>query len=426
MRSDWLIDKAIKMYKDKGENKQMLVFCVDKKHSLQVKQAYIKAGFTKIAHVDSDTPNDDRIKINQDYRDKKLDIIISIQTFTEGVDLPNTGVIQLLRPTLSVVLYIQILGRGTRIKDDKDKLIILDLSNNSYEHGLLDSDFNWNLNNDEPNPNKKVNKIIGRKKNGKITINEDEIEEEYLEIEEMSHNDFLLQNQNGLDIANNENKLKDELIILKFNNLLKELNTKCKIKDIKFESKSENILFYNNWKEFKSYYKNKELLTIIYEEESLKISTGWISSYKGVSEFVNLILKGEVTKFLSKISIYELILKTFTEIKEIHNSKIDLTNLKKKIDDIDKEKCIFKIDKLLSQGTYKFELHTECHNSDLSSRNGWGRFDSISFIEGTKRLKVNNSIKVNNISGYGNSNYPNLNKDILIDILYNNWYKQKQ
>jgi superfamily II DNA or RNA helicase len=70
MRSDWLLNKAIKMYKDKGNNEQMLVFCVDIKHAKQTKQAYIDAGFDSVAIIDSNTPDDERKEINKLYRDK--------------------------------------------------------------------------------------------------------------------------------------------------------------------------------------------------------------------------------------------------------------------------------------------------------------------------------------------------------------------
>ncbi len=420
MRADWLIEKAIKMYQDKGQNKQMLVFCVDKAHSLQVKQAYIDAGYTRIAHVDSDTPDELRKKINQDYRDKKIDIITSIQTFTEGVDLPNTGVVQLLRPTLSIVLYLQILGRGTRIKEDGDKLVILDLSNNSYEHGLLDSNFNWNLNNDEPNPDKKINKIVGKKKNGKITIDLDEIEQEYLEIEEMSHTDFLLQNQNGVEIAKKENEEKDKLIISLYLKLIEILNDKNKIQDLSFSKDVSRILNYNNWDNIKIQYKLKELCNLEYRKDGICINLGW-STQVYFNDYYLPIIKGKLTEFIQKDNIQKLLLDSWKEIKNVYESKTDINDLEKKIVEIEKEKCIFKINELLNKGTFCFKLNriigTYSHNwRDIYS------FNEIVFNSSPNKIKTQDSYEFFN-DGRKSGTHSSAKKEDIIDVLYNYWYK---
>jgi len=425
MRADWLIEKAIKMYKDKGENKQMLVFCVDKAHSLQVKQAYIEAGYTKIAHVDSDTPDEERKKINKDYRDKKIDIITSIQTFTEGVDLPNTGVVQLLRPTLSIVLYLQILGRGTRIKDTGDKLIILDLSNNSYEHGLLDSDFKWNLNNDEPNPNKKINKIVGKKRDGSITIDEDEIEKEYLEIEEMSHNDFLLQNQNGIEIAENENKEKDELLKQQYGELINQLRKYIKINGVTIEDNVEDLINYNNWTTIKLKYNKEKICDIQFEKSSKKInlSSNWYYNidFKKLNQVTIL---GKITEILQKDKINTFVYSSFIKLNKIYESKINIGELKKKIVEIEKEKCIFKINELLNNGIFSFKLKSIVGSYTHNWRNVY-RFDEIIFDSKPSKIKSQDIYSFKN-EGSNSGSHSSAKKDDIIDILYEYWFENKK
>lgn len=417
MRSDWLIAKAIKMYEDKGEDKQMLVFCVDKKHAIQVQKAYENAGHKSIALIDSDTPDDLRKSINKLYREGKLKIIISILTLTEGVDLPNTGVIQLLRPTLSIVIYLQMLGRGTRLKDDKSKLIILDLSNNSYEHGLLDSEFIWNLKNEDPNPNKKINKIGGRKKGGKFTTDVDQIEEEYLEIEEMSHEEYLLQNINGIEIAEKENSDKDKIVESLYKKLGEELNRRCKIPGILFGTSRENLTLYDNWKELKISLNSKELCSIEYSKGVVNMDLGWRNTIPP-QEYFKPIHQGKVVDFTSKQKNLLYITKAFIEIEEVLESKVNIRNLQERAEEIEIEKCIFKINELLESGIYKFQLVKEISNSNFSSRN-WGSFESLEFIDSPKRLKVNNNIRT-----FGNRSleYPNLNKDLVIKVLYKYWY----
>lgn len=423
MRADWLLDKAIKMYKDKGNDEQMLIFCVDKKHAIQTKKAYESKGFKSIAIIDSDTDDITRKSINTLYREKKLKIIVSVQTLTEGVDLPETKVVQLLRPTLSVVLYLQILGRGTRIKEDGSKLIILDLSNNSYEHGLLDSEFVWNLNNDEPNPSKKINKIGGKNKKGRFTIDVDEIEEEYLEVEEMSHEDYLLQNVNGIEIAENENREKDKLVELLYANLCNYLNTKCKIKSISFKTWKENLSQYGNWEEidivgFKS---DNYVLKYNTNGEVISLHFGWTNKYTPDLLWKS-ILQGKLSEFFSNEKLQLYLVKSFKEIRDVIGSKINIQDLKQKAEDIEIEKCIFKINSLLERGIYKFPLKTFSHLSNISPRSWYGKFTSITFNDSPKRLKVNNNISVL-VDGRIEKNFPNSNRELIVKVLYNNWYK---
>lgn len=429
MRDPNLIAKAIKMYQDKGCNQQMLVFCVDKAHSLQIKASYIKAGYKSIAYIDSTTPDEERQKINADYRAGKIQIITSIQTLTEGVDLPETKIIQLLRPTLSVVLYLQILGRGTRLKSDGSKLIILDLSNNSYEHGLLDSDFRWNLNNDEPNPDKKINKIIGKKKNGEITIDQEEIDLEYLEIEEMTHTDFLLQNVNGVQIAIDENKYKDELIRQLHKKLLDDLNNKIKLSDVKAFQKAEDVTLYRRFENVKINYKKEELLEIKYSSKKLvEVSLGWGSTHTP-KDYYKPIMKGKFVEFLQKDNIQKLLLDAFKEMDGIYNSKIDIKQLEDKIENIEKEKCLFKINTLLAGNTFNFKLNNKVGRYDHNFRDVWGKFNEIRFENKPKKIKSMDKYSFwEDISGdkeiHRRGEHNSAKQEVILDILYKNWYKK--
>lgn len=428
MRSKWLIEKAIKMYKDKGDNKQMLVFCVDKKHSIQVKEAYIKAGYTKIAHIDSDTSDEERKQINQDYRNGKIDIITSVQTLTEGVDLPETKVIQSLRPTLSIVLYLQLLGRGTRLKADGSKLIILDCSNNSIEHGLLDSDFQWNLNNDDPNPEKKLNKIVGKRNDGGFTADENEIEEQYLEVTEITHDEFLSQNENGVELAENENKEKEQQLLLVYKSTIDYLNNKCKLDGVSFIFKPEDVINYNQFNKIECDYKSRELLNLKFSDnKSFKIDLGWYSREASSSAPDRLIYGGKTTEFLTKDTNIKYLLGQWELMDDINKSKVDINKLKEKIRNIKEEKCIHKIDEQLSSGNYVFELNksTNGHFRDV----GW--FEKIEFLDKPNRLKSTNRIKFGDgdrakSRGYYSysqkSELGSVKKEDLIRILFNNWF----
>ena len=94
------------------------------------------------------------------YKAGEIDILFSIETLTEGTDLPDTKVVLLLRPTKSQELYLQIVGRGLRPKEDGSKLIVLDVANCSKEHGLCDANRTWSLNVVEMELNEKRKRVV--------------------------------------------------------------------------------------------------------------------------------------------------------------------------------------------------------------------------------------------------------------------------
>ena len=430
MRNPKLIGKAVQMYKDKGDDKQMLVFCVDKKHSIQVKNTYIKAGFTKIAHIDSDTPDEERKQINADFRSGKLRIITSVQTLTEGVDLPETKVIQCLRPTLSVVLYLQMLGRGTRLKADGSGLIIFDVAGVSTEHGLLDSKFDWNLNNTDPVADKKLNKRVGKKEEGGFTADVGEIEDKYLKIIEITHDEYLTQSENGIDIAKNENKVKDELILDIIEGIVEYLNTKCKLEGILFNFDRANYYNWNSeYKNIKCQYKSKNLIDIKYRVGLFDISPKGYTQSGTSNNSSTLIEIGKVAEFLIKDTIKSKVLKQWGEANDLYNSKVSISGLQDKINRIKKDKCIHKINESLAKGEYVFEFDENCYGYNYFRDVGY--FNKFVFLDKPKKIKSSNRIgfykKGESIGGYRGyrqkDEMGSVKKDVVISILFNNWYK---
>ena len=64
---------------------------------------------------------------------------------TEGFDLPDASCIVIARPTKSLSLYLQMVGRGLRPKKDGGDCLILDLAGNAFEHGLPEDTREWSL-----------------------------------------------------------------------------------------------------------------------------------------------------------------------------------------------------------------------------------------------------------------------------------------
>ena len=68
----------------------------------------------------------ERNKILSDFSDGLIDVICTVDVFNEGIDVPDVNIIVFQRVTHSRRIFIQQLGRGLRIADDKEKVIVLD------------------------------------------------------------------------------------------------------------------------------------------------------------------------------------------------------------------------------------------------------------------------------------------------------------
>lgn len=124
--------------------KRTVVFCVDVAHSQAVAKAYWQAGYAS-EHLDGETPATERRAILERFRTGETVILTNCGIVSEGLDVPNIEAVQCLRPTRSLVLYLQMVGRGLRPSAGKENLVILDHTENWIYHGLPDEEHEWSL-----------------------------------------------------------------------------------------------------------------------------------------------------------------------------------------------------------------------------------------------------------------------------------------
>ncbi len=124
--------------------RRTVVFCVDVACSKAVADAYCQASYAA-EHIDGETSDAERQAILSRFRSGETLILTNCSLFSEGVDVPGIQAVQCLRPTRSIVLYLQQVGRGLRPDPDKDHLVILDHTENWIYHGLPDEDREWSL-----------------------------------------------------------------------------------------------------------------------------------------------------------------------------------------------------------------------------------------------------------------------------------------
>ena len=93
--------------------KKILVFATSKDNSNLLASLLLARGI-KAKSITSESEFTDRIKSVSDFKDKKLDVLINYNVFTTGFDDPSIDCIVIARPTYSVILYSQMVGRGLR------------------------------------------------------------------------------------------------------------------------------------------------------------------------------------------------------------------------------------------------------------------------------------------------------------------------
>lgn len=143
MSSKKIYGDILKYYNMLGKNQQAIAYCVNVKHSQEVCQMF-NENSVLARHMDSHTPEKERLEILQDFKENKFTVLCNCNLISEGITLPTASVGLLLRPTLSLTLYIQQAMRClTPVKGKR--AIIIDYVNNVQRHGLPTMDRDWNL-----------------------------------------------------------------------------------------------------------------------------------------------------------------------------------------------------------------------------------------------------------------------------------------
>lgn len=166
--------------------KRTIVFAVNVAHSLNIVNRYKEYG-AKAAHIDGTTPKTIRDAIIEKFKNGELDILSNCNIVSEGFDVPACECVQLARPTKSLVLYLQQVGRGLRPFAEKEKAIILDHGNLIDAHGMPDFPFIWTL--------KGVGKGQGNLGGKNSVLDSSGEEKEKRGISELKHIDLIKRNR---------------------------------------------------------------------------------------------------------------------------------------------------------------------------------------------------------------------------------------
>jgi DNA repair protein RadD len=135
---------AVAHYKRLASGKRGIVFCVSLDHAAHVAAEFEAAGYAA-ARIDGGMERSDRHALVARFKSGDIQILTSCEIVSEGFDLPAIECAILLRPTQSLGLYLQQVGRALRPWPGKEAAIILDHAGNALKHGMPDEERDWNL-----------------------------------------------------------------------------------------------------------------------------------------------------------------------------------------------------------------------------------------------------------------------------------------
>lgn len=137
-RVDYVIEQA-KYYGYSGKRVRGLIFCSSVKEAEELSVKFNERGLNTLALSGDDTPEQREEAIERladDKRLDRLDYILTVNIFNEGVDIPEVNQIIMLRPTESAIVFVQQLGRGLRKRVGKEYTVIIDCIAN-YKNNFL-------------------------------------------------------------------------------------------------------------------------------------------------------------------------------------------------------------------------------------------------------------------------------------------------
>lgn len=134
MQNKILVGDIVENWIRKGENLPTLCFCVDRPHASTMQDAFNKAGIVA-EYIDAYTKLEEREEIAKRFHAGQTKVVCNVGCLTTGIDWDVRCII-LARPTKSEMLFTQIIGRGLRLADGKERCLIFDHSDTHVNLGM--------------------------------------------------------------------------------------------------------------------------------------------------------------------------------------------------------------------------------------------------------------------------------------------------
>lgn len=137
-----MLDKLLEAYNNHAQGKKTLIFNNGINTSIEV-YYHLRAQGLPIMHLDNTATKKQRKEILNWFRKTPDAILTSVSILTTGFDEPTIEAIILNRATRSLTLYFQMIGRGSRILNNKSRFAVIDLGNNYQRFGPWEAPLDW-------------------------------------------------------------------------------------------------------------------------------------------------------------------------------------------------------------------------------------------------------------------------------------------
>ncbi len=142
-----LYGDVIKHWRSLASDLPTVAFCVSVSHARATAATFRRVGI-EAESIDGEMDGAQRARIVGDFRSGRITVLASCDLISEGFDLPGIHAAILLRPTKSLGLYLQQVGRALRPATGKTQAVIIDHAGNCLRHGLPNETRDWTLTTD--------------------------------------------------------------------------------------------------------------------------------------------------------------------------------------------------------------------------------------------------------------------------------------
>jgi superfamily II DNA or RNA helicase len=144
IRAGLIVEKATKILADVRKARG-LAFCVSIAHANYMAEQFRRHGIPAEA-LSAESGDADRRSVQDRLRRREINFICVVDLYNEGVDIPEVDTVLFLRPTESLTVFLQQLGRGLRLNDEKECLTVLDFIGAAHRSYRFDLRFKALLN----------------------------------------------------------------------------------------------------------------------------------------------------------------------------------------------------------------------------------------------------------------------------------------
>lgn len=141
---DGLAGDMVKDWKRLAEGRATVGFFPRRSHAFEAMEIFRAAGVNAV-YLDGETPDEERRQMFSDLNEGRIDYIANVGVIERGTDIPRIGCVQMCVFVGSIVRWLQMIGRGSRVHPAVDDCIVLDHGDGVAKGWFFEDDVQWSL-----------------------------------------------------------------------------------------------------------------------------------------------------------------------------------------------------------------------------------------------------------------------------------------